>query len=279
MDDDQTQNPRRRIYRNSAIVPLLAIIVALLIVAAVVYFYESKRVETTASPAVGSVQTTNQTQAVATPDTQQTPNLPLSPLYSGKQVYIFVDETTYGALTDKISRLSSDIGSDLGVQVKVEHGAYSNPMDIRNILEQSYAQNKLAGSVLIGTIPTFHRSDGFYTDWFYAALNDNCPLDANGNFGTSLKCNSLDNYSRRDVFEGRITAPVTGQAGIAMISSYLDKDHAFRHGMISFPQKMLLLPSVDILDTNNGKPSGTNPLAVNVASANSNLKRNTPVVL
>ena len=262
---------------NGFIALVLATVVALLIVAALVYFYESKIVGVPNS----NVPATNQTQAVADQNptqtnTQQTSNTPPPPLYSGKQVYIFVDETTYDALSDKISRLSSDIGNDLGVQVKVEHGAYSNPMDIRNILKQSYAQNKLAGSVLIGNIPTFHRSDGFYTDWFYAALNDNCPLDANGNFGTSLKCNSLDNYSRRDAFEGRITAPVTGQAGIAMIGNYLDKDHAFRQGTISFPQKMLLLPSVDILDTNNGKPSGTNPLAVNVASSIASQARYTP---
>ena len=266
---------------NGFIAPVVATVVALLIVAALIYFYESKRLETPTSPTVANIPVTDQTQAVidqnsGQADTQQTPNTPPLPFYSGKQVYIFVDETTYDALSDKVSRLASDIGNDLRVQVEVEHGAYSNPMSVRDILEQSYAQNKLAGSILIGNIPTFHRSDGFYTDWFYAALNDNCPLDVNGNFGTSLKCNSLDNYSRRDVFEGRITAPVSGQAGIAMISSYLDKDHAFRQGTITFPQKMLLLPSVDILDTNNGKPSGTNPLAVNVASSIASQSRYTP---
>lgn len=184
-----------------------------------------------------------------------------------KQVFIFVDDTTYNALTEKINRLAEDIRNDLKSEVLIQHAEYKTPIEIRNILKQSYNAGNLGGSILIGNIPTFFGGKGFYTDWFYGDLKDSCPLSSDGKFEDSYSCNTLDSLSKRDVFYGRITPPVSGEKGLTMIGAYLDKNHAYREGKISFPKKMLLYPSVSIIDYNNGKTINKNSLAQNISSS------------
>ena len=179
-----------------------------------------------------------------------------------KEIYIFVDSTTYNALSSKINRLATDIKTDLGSKVIIRSGNYSSPMEIRSILKQAYENKILAGSVLIGSIPTFERNDGFYTDWFYQELDDSCTISAEGIF--SLSCNRFDSVSKRDVFTGRIMPPVNATNTIALIEKYLDKNHAYRQGRIIFPKKMLLYPSVSILERNRGKSSSKNSLLENI---------------
>lgn len=184
-----------------------------------------------------------------------------------KEIYIFVDDLTYNSLSQKINRLASDIKSDIGTKVFIQHNTFSGPLEIRNILKKSYGQNKLAGSILIGSIPTFKRADGFYSDWFYQDLDDDCPISSEGIFSDTLSCNSLNSVSKRDVFTGRITPPVNATNGITLIEKYLDKDHAYRQGGITFPKRMLLNPSASILERNNRKSVAKNPLSVNVTSS------------
>ncbi len=183
--------------------------------------------------------------------------------FAGKDIYIFVDDVTYNSLSQKINRLASDIESDLKSKVIVQHGAYSDPLEIRNILKQSYGRKALSGSVLIGAIPTFKRDDGYvYSDWFYSDLDDDCPIYPDGTF---FSCNSLNSLSKRDVFTGRITPPVNAANGPALIEKYLDKDHNYRSGKISFPKKLLLYPSAIVNDMNDGKWFEKNDLAKNIA--------------
>lgn len=182
-----------------------------------------------------------------------------------KSVYIFADETTYNGLTEKINRLASDIQSDLKIKVVVQHDNYSNPLQIRKILKQSYDSNMLAGSVLIGSIPTFKRtSDGFYTDWFYQSFDNDtaCPISSDGTFPDSNLCNSFNSVSVRNVFTGRITSPDATNS-LSLIGKYLDKNHAYRQGIITFPKKMLLYPSSNIL-IRNGVNGFKNSLIDNV---------------
>ncbi len=194
---------------------------------------------------------------------------PTSGSYKGKEIYIFTDDTTFNALSEKINQLSADITSDLGVKVIINHENYSSPIPIRNVLKQSFQNNTLLGSILIGNIPTFNRKDGFYTDWFYQDLSDNCPIDNNGVFASSTDCGVLSSFSKRNVFEGRITPPTTAtnSNNTDLIGTYLDKDHAYRTGGITFPKKMLLYPSVNILQEKNGSPNFKNPISTNVTSS------------
>src|SRR5690348_2228607 len=62
------------------------------------------------------------------------------PYNNDKEIYIFSDNTTFDSLQAKISRLSEDIQSDLGAKVIVLHSDYSSPVEIRNILKQSYSR-------------------------------------------------------------------------------------------------------------------------------------------
>lgn len=162
-------------------------------------------------------------------------------------ILIFVDEATYSALPTELNRLAADIRSDLGAQVVIQHANYTSAVPIRNVIKDYYNTKGLIGSILIGNIPTFTRSDGFYTDWFYQDLSDVCQISSNGTYiGTSLDCNSLSTITEREVFVGRITPPLKGTAGIPLIKSYLDKNHTYRTGGITYNKKLLVYPSVDI---------------------------------
>ena len=185
------------------IIPLL-IIIAVLVIGGSVYYF-SKNNNVVALNNIGSAQIATITATVSpsvSPDLENKLN--------GKEIYIFVDNLTYNSLSQKINRLASDIKSDLGARVIVQHSTYSSgPLEIRNILKQSYIRKTLAGSILIGSIPTFSRAGGLYTDWFYQDLDDDCPISSDGTFSSdSLLCNSLNAVSKRDVFTGRITPAV-----------------------------------------------------------------------
>jgi len=252
-----------------AIIPLV-IVLALLVIGGGVYMYINKKVET---PVTADTRTQQSNQIQQQVDTQTPPvNTQINTSNKNqttrdKEIFIFVDENIYNALTSKIERLASDIENDLGSKVIIQHALYTNPVDIRNILKQSYMGGKLAGSILIGNIPTFSRKDGFYTDWFYSDLNDSCPMDKNGVFETSLACNTLNVFSKRDVFVGRISPAVNSPSSTAKIESYLNKDHDFRQGKIVFPKKLLVYPSVNIISVNNGSAPEKNSLPTNMKIA------------
>lgn len=173
---------------------------------------------------------------------------------SSGSVLIFADEEVYKALTNELIRFKDDIARDLKVNVYVRHSEYNNPIEIRKIIKNFYSNEKLLGSILIGNIPTFHREDGLYTDWFYQDLDDRCVLTQDGKFDKGILCNTLDAISSREVFSGRITPPVNGQEGIVLIKKYLDKNHEYRSGNISFQKKLLVYPSAIINEIKNKTP-------------------------
>jgi hypothetical protein len=170
-------------------------------------------------------------------------------------VLIFVDEEVYTTLPNELNRFKDDIAKDLGVEVSLQHSVYKSPLEIRETIKEFYREKKLLGSVLIGDIPTFSRNDGLYTDWFYQDLSDHCALTNDGKFTATLSCNTLDAVSMREIFSGRITPPVKGQEGIALIKKYLDKDHEYRSGNISFQKRLLVYPAAIINEINNKTPA------------------------
>lgn len=165
-----------------------------------------------------------------------------------KSVLIFVDETTYQQLSGKINRLANDIENDLDVNVSVKHANYTSSVQIRNIIKSYYQTKRLFGSILIGSIPTFHQKNSlYYTDWFYKELSDRCPLETDGKFQYDAEnCKPVDVISKADVFAGRITPPVSGSEGIALIKKYLDKNHNYRTEKLNFKQRMLIYPNISI---------------------------------
>lgn len=239
------------------VTPLL-IIMGLLIIGGLAYFFLNKNIT---SKNIGNTQSELSNIVATTTNTFSTSDH--GNMLTGKEIYIFVDDSTYNSLQQKINRLASDINSDIGAKVIIQHSNYSSPLEIRDILKQSYNHKTLAGSILIGSIPTFLRAGGLYTDWFYQDLDDDCSIASDGTF--SFDCNSLTSVSKRDVFTGRITPPKNATNSVALIEKYLDKDHAYRQGEIVFPKKMLLYPSVSILERNNRKLIAKNPLSVNIA--------------
>ncbi len=241
------------------VTPLLVVIAILLIGATAYVALNKNGVQDSLALKTGNVPST--ASVIASSSTAS------SQVLKGSEIYIFADDATYNALSSKIDRLSSDIKSDLGVKVIVQHKNYSNPTELRNVLKQSHSKNLLLGSILIGNIPTFTRSDGLYTDWFYQSLTDTCPVSSDGTFKDSAVCNALTAVSRRQIFTGRITPPINATNGIALIEKYLDKDHDYRLGKITFPKRMLLYPSAIINQINEGQSINKNDIDTNITSS------------
>jgi len=221
-------------------------------------------------------------QGINSPISISTSTMPIR----GSSVLIFVDAATYNSTSTvaKINRLAQDIKNDSGARVTVYHDAYTNPMVIRNIIETFYKNSGLLGLILIGDIPTFYSTNkSFYTDRYYEELSNRCPLNSDGTFSNQeYNCgNTIDAGTYRQVFSGRIKPPtVTGTQDVPLssaqrinlINAYLDKDHAYRTGQLSFPQKLLVFPSVDLNESNIAPTT----LTSNLSSTLTRLKMYSP---
>jgi len=175
----------------------------------------------------------------------------ITPAIPEKSILIFVDESTYQQLTNEINRLADDIKNDLGINVSIQHTNYTSPVQIRKIIKDYYQNKGSLGSILIGDIPTFYTEDGFfYTDWFYQELSDRCIINSDGQFKESdtENCKPVDAITKADVFVGRIKPPIGGPEGTTLIKKYLDKNHAYRIGKISFNKRMLVYPNISIYE-------------------------------
>ncbi|MBU2652737.1 MAG: hypothetical protein KKA81_17555 [Bacteroidetes bacterium] len=237
---------------------IIVFIVAVAIIGVAGYYFVANK-----QPNQSSIPTTGTEQGIAkNTDSQNIQSNQKFPKQDEKpskttpsSVLIFVDEEVYTTLPNELNRFKDDIAKDLGVEVSLQHAVYKSPLEIRETIKEFYRTKKLLGSILIGDIPTFYRDDGLYTDWFYQDLSDYCALANDGKFTATRSCNTLDAVSRREIFSGRITPPVKGQEGIVLIKKYLDKNHEYRSGNISFQKRLLVYPAAIINEINNKTPA------------------------
>ncbi len=172
---------------------------------------------------------------------------------SPSYILIFSDETTYTALAAEIERLAEDIRLDLGVMVAVFHDNYTHAYDVQAVLKRyaADASKKLLGSLLIGDVPPFYQEEEgqLYrpTDFFYQDLDAPCTFNERGYLtmvNSSKEPCSFNNADyRADYFTGRITPPVKGSEGVALIKKYLDNNHAYRTGALTYDERVLVYPA------------------------------------
>ncbi|MFH0859079.1 MAG: C25 family cysteine peptidase [Patescibacteria group bacterium] len=165
-------------------------------------------------------------------------------------VAIIIDTDTYNQVKTYIDRLKSDIANDLNVDVFVHAKQWNNINEIRNILKAGYQNQGLSGSILIGEIPTAYfengdeRTDPFgyseYSDWYYQDLDGNF-TDSDGDGFFELENYYLSNIkTAREVWSGRIKPPVGGAEGVQLLKDYLDRNHDYRTGQLSYEKKLLI---------------------------------------
>ncbi|MEJ2647843.1 MAG: hypothetical protein P8016_05465 [Sedimentisphaerales bacterium] len=170
--------------------------------------------------------------------------------YEKDSVAIVIDSNTYFALQSEIQRFKTDIENDLGVQVFIFDNNWSDIFTIKNILEEKYNRDRLVGAIFIGEIPTayfeYQNSGSMPSDWYFQDFSDNFfDTDGDGKFEREYYLNETD-VTMRDIWTGRLKAPLGRSEGIEMLRSYLDRNHKYRTGDLKYAERMLYFGSVAI---------------------------------
>lgn len=168
-------------------------------------------------------------------------------------VAIFVDENTYQALQTEIDRYVADVELDLNTNVSLFHGNWTSADEVRSELLK--LRDDLMGTVLIGDIPVIKFemdcpvpifcAPEFVSDRYYMDLESSMFVDEdnNGKFDGNKYIIVYD--PMRIIWAGRIKPYAGGQAGIDMLRSYFDRNHAYRTGQLQISEKMFLYsPSI-----------------------------------
>ena len=160
---------------------------------------------------------------------------------------ILVDDLTYSGVTSEITQFIEDIHKDthFSVQIKVFPSDIKKEI-IKEYLKGIYFNNNLEAAIFIGDIPTAYYFPGTVTqekiptDTYYYDVYDKCLFnEQNQAFESKNKfCNPIV----LPFVISRITSPIKGSSGVKLIKNYLDNNHAFRTGTISFDQKAVIYP-------------------------------------
>jgi hypothetical protein len=170
-----------------------------------------------------------------------------NPKTSDKSVAIFVDDATYGKIQSEVSRFQGDIIRDTGMDAEIVVGNWTNASAVKNIIRDKYNTNGLVGAILVGDIPSayfeYQNSGATLTDWYLQDLSTQfVDTDGDGKFEREYYMHETD-ITHREIWTSRIKPPVSGDAGIALLKDYFNRNHAFRAGELSYDKKMLFFNS------------------------------------
>ena len=165
-------------------------------------------------------------------------------------IAIFVDTEAYSKLDYEVERLKNDIISDLDTEIFIFSKDWDDPGEIRDIILDKYNNDNLKGSILIGNIPYVTYGDTI-SDFYYMDLDadvDNCyknEMVDRSCLGTYPKGGV---YPYIEIWSGRIKPTKPGEEGIEQIRDYLNRNHEYRKGLISYDRKITLLSLIHIFD-------------------------------
>jgi hypothetical protein len=165
-------------------------------------------------------------------------------------VVLFIDENTYNQLTNEISRFKEDIENDLDVNVFIHHDNFNEQKQIRDIIIDHFNNDYLLGSILIGNILHAFYGDTL-SDFYYMDLDpkvDECYNDGKVDKTCLGAYPPAGLYPYIEIWSGRIKPTKPGQEGIEQIRSYLNKDHDYRNGVISYNKRITLVSPMYIFD-------------------------------
>lgn len=171
-------------------------------------------------------------------------------LYKQDSVAIFIDSNTHSNLTSQIQRLTSDITNDLGVNVFIFSDYWEDIREIKDIIIDKYNHAGLIGAILIGDIPTayfeYQNSGSVPTDRYFQDLSDKfIDVDGDGKFEREYYMAETD-ITMREIWTGRIKPPVGRTEGVELLRNYLDRNHNYRTGNLTYEKKMLYYGSISI---------------------------------
>ena len=156
-------------------------------------------------------------------------------------IYILVDSSIYNAIEFYIDRYISDV-ERLGFNVSVLSISGGSSEDVKTILVNASSEG-LVGCLLVGDIPwaLYEMDDPEYgyeefpIDLFY--------MDLNGIWTDTDNDGKYDQHSgdrAPEIWIGRIKASGMSGNEVSLIQNYFDKNHDYRTGALSLPNRALV---------------------------------------
>lgn len=171
---------------------------------------------------------------------------------------VIIDAQTYNAAAIEVDQFIKDLKKDTNFNVDLKVVPPDTEKEtIKNYLKGLYFDSNLQITIFIGEIPTAEYFPGTVsqekipTDSYYYDVYDRCPFNEQNQAFESR--NNFCNPIILPFIISRITAPFKGSEGTQLIKGYLNNNHAFRNGIVSFDQKALIYPQTinDIAGSEN----------------------------
>jgi hypothetical protein len=167
-------------------------------------------------------------------------------IFQEKSVAIFIDADTYNQTRDQIEWLKLDIINDLATEAQTINvyifKDWGSKEEIKNKIINLWKTENLIGVILIGDVPSYTFSSKYYpagmlSDFYYMDVENTCK------YPTPEGCSQLS----PKIWLGRITPPMKGKEGIELLRNYLERNHNYRTGKLSFSKEILFyFPSPDV---------------------------------
>ena len=166
------------------------------------------------------------------------------------KIYVLVDSSIYSSLETYLTRYASDLENWTSYTAVIYQGSWGSPQNVRTFL-QGELSNGMVGASLVGDIPAAwfeiandfgqYEYAQFPIDLFYADLDGNW-IDAQTT--PPMQAGVYDDHTGTvapDIFVGRLKASgLSAGSEVALLQNYFDKNHAYRIGMLSLPNKALV---------------------------------------
>ncbi|PIE51157.1 hypothetical protein CSA37_12860 [Candidatus Fermentibacteria bacterium] len=151
-------------------------------------------------------------------------------------VVLLVDAQIQSGISAALSQYQSDLEAD-GYTVAVWQIDGGTASDIRSDLQTQYAGGSLAGAVAIGDIPA-----GWIENEYGEYPIDMYLMDMNGTWSDPDNDGLFNSYSsgEPEIWLGRLTPTyLSWGSSVELLNNYFAKNHAYRTGMLSLPDRAL----------------------------------------
>lgn len=167
-------------------------------------------------------------------------------------VLAFVNSTIYSEVKPSLDQYREDLKNSGFEDAIILNWSDPDPSRIRETLQQFYANNSLAGAILIGDLPAAEFE--MFTEWDYERFpTDLYYMDLDGDWIDKDSDGVYDDHTGKkvapEIWVGRIkTSNLSGDDEVTLISNYFRKSHDYRNGTPSLPRRALVYIDDDWVD-------------------------------
>jgi hypothetical protein len=154
---------------------------------------------------------------------------------------VIVNSTVHDSIKDSLAQYKNDLIGFGFEDVKILTWTGNNPAEIRETLRQFHLNSSLAGALLIGNLPAAEYE--MFTEWDYERFPiDLYYMDLDGTWTDTDNDGVLDQHTGKvapEIWIGRIETSKLGNDEATLINKYFDKNHRYRTGELSAPNRAL----------------------------------------